>query len=84
METQTSYPQRVPRQRWEPPNDTVAGEIDAVVALYEQQKAVMAEYKERLAALADPQGADVPISHLADRLKVERKTVYRHLGRTMQ
>lgn len=81
--TETRYPQRMPRQRWKPPNDDVAARIDTVVALYRQQQEIEAEYKRALAAIADTDGDAVPIAHLAERLGLERKTVYRHLGRSM-
>lgn len=39
-----------------------------------------AKYREELAACA---GADVPIARLAEELDTERKTVYRHPGRSV-
>jgi transcriptional regulator of acetoin/glycerol metabolism len=84
MGTLARYPQRVAKQKYTPPNDEVAARIDAAVELYERKQTIDAEYREALAKLADKQGDDVPIQHLAERLGVERKTVYRHLGRTMK
>lgn len=80
MDTETRYPRRVARAKWTPPDDEIAAEIDAAVELYQQQQRIEAAYKAALARLADK---DVPIAHLAERLGVERKTVYRHLGRSM-
>lgn len=83
MDTQTRYPRRVPRPRWTPPNEEVAARIDAVVELHHRWHQAEVEYKAALAELADPDKDDVPIKHLAERLELERKTVYRHLGRSM-
>lgn len=82
MDTQTRYPRRMPRGKWTPPTPDLAQGIDHVIALYEKWKADEAEYKRALAELAQPVGP-VPIAHFAERLGVERKTVYRHLGRSM-
>lgn len=83
MGTATTYPQRMPRGKYSPPNDDVAGRINEVVDLYQQLQDIDAKYREKLAILADKEGDAVPIAHLAARLGVERKTVYRHLGRSM-
>lgn len=84
MGTQARYGQRVSKQRYSPPNDDVAKRIDHVVALHRQQQQVEAQYKAALAELVSSDGDAVPIAHIADRLDVERKTVYRHLGRSMR
>lgn len=84
FDTETRYPRRVPRPRWTPPNDEVAGRIDAVEALYRQWQEVEAAYKQALTALTDPEGDDVPVAYMAKRLDVERKTIYRHTGRPMK
>jgi AcrR family transcriptional regulator len=76
------YSQRVPTKRYSPPPD-VAARIDQVVALFKQQQEVEAQYKRALAELTAKEGDAVPIAHIAERLGVERKTVYRHLGRSM-
>lgn len=84
--TVSGYAQRVPKSRYSPPNADMATKIDAVVELYRKWGEAEKEYKAALAALAAPPPGDpehVPINHLADRLDVERKTVYRHLGRSM-
>lgn len=83
MDTQTRYPRRVARQKWTPPTPAVEQHIDDVVALYQGMAEAERRYKEALAKLTDLEGDAVPIAHIADRLKVERKTVYRHLGRSM-
>lgn len=83
MDTQTRYPRRVARQKWTPPTPEVDQRIDAAVALFRQQQEIETAYKKALAKLADLNGDAVPIAHLAERLGVERKTVYRHLGRSM-
>jgi len=83
MDTQTRYPRRVARQKWTP-DQAVDQRIRAAVALFHKQQEIEAQYKAALADLADPDGDAVPIAHLADRLGVERKTIYRHLGRTMK
>lgn len=79
----TSYPRRVARPKWTPPDEHVAARIDAAVRLYRRKEEIEAAYKKALAELADPNGDAVPIAYLADQLGVERKTVYRHIGRRM-
>lgn len=81
--TVARYSQRVPTKRYAPPSDEIAGRIDEVVALFRRQQEIEAQYKAALAELTDKDGDAVPIAHIADRLGVERKTVYRHLGRSM-
>jgi hypothetical protein len=83
MDTETRYPRRVARPRWKPPNAEVDARIERVAQLYRQQQEVEAEYKRALVEVHDPDGDDVPIAHLAERIGIERKTVYRHLGRSM-
>ncbi len=83
MDTQTRYPRRVARQKWTPPTPEVEQRIQAAVDLFHQQQEIEKKYKQALAALTDIEGDAVPIAHMAERLKVERKTVYRHLGRSM-
>jgi hypothetical protein len=81
MDTATGYARRVPRSKYEPPDAEVAAEIDAMVDLHRKVEQAEAEYRAALTKLADKR--KVPIAHLADRLGVQRKTVYRHLGRSM-
>lgn len=83
MGTQDRYSQRVAKQRYSPPSDDVAARIDHVVTLYRQQQEIEAEYKRALAELTSAEGDAVPIAHMAERLGLQRKTVYRHLGRSM-
>lgn len=72
------------RQPWgETASIESLGRLDAVVDLRRRFSEVEAEYRRKLAHLADKEGDAVPIAHLATRLGVERKTVYRHLGRSM-
>jgi hypothetical protein len=78
------YADRVSKPRYSPPTPEVAAEVDAVAELHRKWQEAEAEYKGRLARLIDPQGDwKVPVAHIADRLGVERKTVYRHTGRSM-
>ena len=78
------YPERVAKQRYTPPNEEVAADIAELVNLLRQRDEIDAAYRERLAKLADREnGPGVPIAYLAAQLGLERKTVYRHLGRSM-
>lgn len=78
------YPDRVPKQRYTPPNEQVAARIAKVVQLHREQEEAAARYKAALKEVVDKESGDgVPIAHMADQLDVERKTVYRHLGRSM-
>ena len=84
MGTLAGYPQRVPKSRYSPPSDEVAAEIEAAVELFKRKQEIDARYREAIAKLADrEEGRGVPIAYLAAQLGVERKTVYRHLGRSM-
>lgn len=69
------------RPRWSP-SPKQAARVDAVVGLYRQKERMKAEYKALLAGLANPSGDDVPVAHLAARLGVERKTIYRHIDQS--
>lgn len=72
------------KQRYTPPSDEVAARIARAVALAKQRDELDAEYKAELVALVDPDGAHrVPVAYMADQLGIERKTVYRHAGRSM-
>jgi transcriptional regulator of acetoin/glycerol metabolism len=82
--TPVGYPQRVPKSRYTPPSDEVAALIARTVELARRRDEADAEYKKLLAALVDTDGEyQVPVAHMADQLGVERKTVYRHTGRSM-
>jgi hypothetical protein len=64
----------------------MAAKIDTVVELHRKWGEAEAAYKAALAELAEPPPGDpahVPINYIAERLAVVRKTVYRHLGRSM-
>lgn len=84
--TPTGYPRRVPKSRYTPPTPQVAAKVDKVVALFRQQQDLEAQYRAALADLASAPPGDpehVPIAYIAEQLDVVRKTVYRHLGRSM-
>jgi hypothetical protein len=81
--TVSGYAQRVPKPRYSPPTPEIDARVRRVVELYRQQQEVEAEYRKALAEVADPSGDAVPIAYLANQLDVERKTIYRHLGRSM-
>lgn len=83
MDTQTRYPRRVARPKYVPPDPKTVAAIEHVKALYRQWRDAEAEYKRAVTELTDPTGLDVPIAHMATELGVERKTVYRHTGRSM-
>jgi hypothetical protein len=82
--TESRYAQRVPTKRYSPPDDQVAERIEHVVSLFRKQQEDEALYKAALAEVTDKEGDSVPIAHIAERLGIERKTVYRHLGRSMR
>lgn len=81
--TPNGYARRVPRSRYSPPSEEVAARIGKVVELYRQQQQIWDAYKRALAEVTDREKDNVPIAHMADQLNIERKTVYRHLGRSM-
>lgn len=83
MGTPTGYPQRVPKPRYSPPTEEVRARIQHVVDLHRQAERIQAEYRQALAEVVDPDRDGVPIAYLARELDLERKTVYRHLGRSM-
>jgi hypothetical protein len=83
MGTAALYARPVARKRYAPPSPDVAERIDEVVRLYGLKLEYEERYKAALAAVADKSGDAVPVAHLADCLGVERKTIYRHLGRSM-
>jgi transcriptional regulator of acetoin/glycerol metabolism len=81
--TLDGYSRRVPKSRYSPPSEDVAARIHKVVELYRRQQEVEAEYKRALAEVTAPEKDAVPIAYMAAQLGIERKTVYRHLGRSM-
>lgn len=79
MGTPTRYPARVPRAAWTP-DDEQKKIIAAIKRAKKKWDDAEVEYKELLAKGGD---AGVPVAHLSQELGVERKTIYRHLGRSM-
>jgi predicted transcriptional regulator len=57
--------------------------LEDVAQIYAMHLELREQYKRMLAELADREGDPVPISHIAERLGLQRKTVYRHLGRSI-
>lgn len=74
----------MPRASYTPPTRDIERKIAKVVNLREEIDRKEEEYKRLLTALVDKDGDNVPVAYMADRLGVERKTVYRHTGRPMQ
>lgn len=83
MGTQAGYSQRVPKSRYTPPTPEVGERVNQVVSLFRQRQEIEDAYKAALAKLVSADGDAVPIAYIAEQLDVERKTVYRHLGRSM-
>ena len=84
MGTDSRYPQRMPRSPWSPSGEQAELLAALRKAADERDRALRAldaDVRAKLAACAD---ADIPIARLAEELKVERKTIYRHLGRPMK
>jgi hypothetical protein len=79
VDTQTRYPRRVPRPPWTPDDDQKKL-LAALKRAHAKMGDAEAEYKRLLAECA---AADIPVARLADTVEVERKTIYRHLGRSM-
>lgn len=83
MDTQIRYPRRVARPKYVPPDEPTTAEIARVVELHKAWLKAEAEYKAALTKITDPKDWDVPVAHMAEQIGVERKTVYRHTGRSM-
>ena len=79
--TPAPYADRVPRPR-DPETAEDVARAQRVAELYQEWKKAEAAYKEELARTAKPVGP-VSVTYLADLIGIERKTVYRHLGRSM-
>ncbi|MGS2615142.1 hypothetical protein ACVCAH_11545 [Micromonospora sp. LZ34] len=62
------------------PDDAQRATLDALARLARRRKK-LDEEADALMAKADEQG--IPVSWIADHAQVQRKTVYRHLGRPM-
>jgi hypothetical protein len=70
----------VARPPWAP-DDKQAKLLAALKRAATDRDKAEATYRELLAKCAE---ADIPILRLSDELGVERKTIYRHLGRPMK
>lgn len=81
--TVAGYSQRVSKSKYTPPTPEVAEHVTRVVGLFRQRQEIEDAYKQALAELVSAEGDAVPIAYIAEQLSVERKTVYRHLGRSM-
>ncbi len=79
MGTRSSYPPRVPRAAWTP-DEEQKKLIAAIKRAKKKWDEAEVEYKALLAKGGD---AGIPVAHLSKELDVERKTIYRHLGRSM-
>lgn len=77
--TPTRYPRRMAKPAFTP-DDNQKRLLATVKRTAKKKEAAEAEYKQ---ALADCAQADIPILRLSEELGVERKTIYRHLGRSM-
>jgi transcriptional regulator of acetoin/glycerol metabolism len=74
----------VPKSRYTPTSSEVEALIAKTVDLAKKRDEIEADYKALLTRLTDPDGAyKVPVAHMAEQLGVERKTIYRHTGRSM-
>lgn len=79
MGTSSRYPQRVARSPWVP-DDSQRELLARVKAAAQEIAEAEARYKALLTACEE---SDIPIAHIAAELGVQRKTIYRHLGRSM-
>lgn len=79
MGTPTPYPQRVAKPSFAP-DDVQAELLAALKRAFIEKGAAESKYKKLLAHCAE---ADIPVAKLASELQVQRKTIYRHLGRSM-
>jgi hypothetical protein len=80
MGTEPLYPQRMSRSPWVP-NPTQEVLLATLRAAAEERKRCDERYRELLAECAL---AEIPIARIATEVSVERKTIYRHLGRPMK
>jgi predicted GIY-YIG superfamily endonuclease len=70
------------RPRWaDSASDEAIAKLDAAVALKASREQARRDFESALADLVKPRGV-VPISHIAERLGVDRKAIYRHLSRS--
>ncbi|MFC6017193.1 helix-turn-helix domain-containing protein [Plantactinospora solaniradicis] len=63
------------------PDDAQRATLDAIARLARRREKLDKEMDELIAKAAQQ---EIPIATIADRAGVERKTVYRHLGRPMR
>lgn len=74
------HAQRGSGRRYSPPEDVV-GLIAEIVLQARRRDEADARYRSLLTLAVNER--DVPVAYLAEQLGVERKTVYRHAGRSM-
>lgn len=79
MGTQTGYSQRMPKAAYTP-SDEDREMLAALEEAHAEVGRVTAKYRQ---ILADCAARGIPVAKLAETVKVERKTIYRHLGRSM-
>jgi transcriptional regulator of acetoin/glycerol metabolism len=79
MGTRTGYSPRVPRAAWTP-NEEQKKLMAAIKRAKKKWDDAEMEYK---ALLAKGGEAELPVAFMSQELGVERKTIYRHLGRSM-
>lgn len=80
MGTETRYAQRVPRGAWNP-DEEQKRLLAALKRAYKKADETQAEARRLLNECHHQAG--IPVARLAEELELERKTVYRHLGRSM-
>ncbi len=79
MGTPTHYPRQVAKPPFTP-DDNQKKLLAALKRAHKKISDADAEYKRILAECAE---AKIPVAHLADTVGTERKSIYRHLGRSM-
>ncbi len=79
MGTLSHYDRREPRAPFAP-DENQQRLLDAVKDAHMRAAEAEAEYRRLLAECAD---ADIPVATLAKTIGTERKSIYRHLGRSM-
>jgi hypothetical protein len=79
MGTPTIYPRRMPKPSFTP-DDNQKRLLAALRRAHKRAGDAEAEYKRILAECA---AADIPVLKLAEEVGAQRKTIYRHLGRSM-
>lgn len=69
----------MPRAAWTP-DENQQKLLAAVKRAAKKRDEAEAEYRRILAQCGE---AEIPVARLSEELQVERKTIYRHLGRSM-